>query len=98
MRNCILGLDDRLRPYVSTFLNNGINGHRLMMLAPDDLSNLNITKLGHQELILEMVEQLQYSVKLSTFPHLYLIQLFYVLIFNFEIIDHYDQPQDECLK
>lgn len=55
-----LGLDDSILPYVPFFLNNSINGCRLLLLSYDDLNNLNVTKIGHQELILEAVELLKH--------------------------------------
>ncbi|KAH7948179.1 hypothetical protein HPB52_018963 [Rhipicephalus sanguineus] len=61
------GLDDIIIPYVHFFLNNNIDGHHLLTLGPDDLTSLNISKVGHQELILEAVDQLrQLHYKLIT--------------------------------
>lgn len=54
-----LGLDDSILPYVQFFVNNQINGCRLLLLTAQDLVNLNITKVGHQEIILEAVELLR---------------------------------------
>ncbi|XP_064618161.1 connector enhancer of kinase suppressor of ras 2-like isoform X2 [Liolophura sinensis] len=53
------GLDDVVLPYVHFFLNNGINGKKLLMLTHQDLEDFGITKLGHQELILEAVDLLR---------------------------------------
>ncbi|XP_022667440.1 uncharacterized protein LOC111266672 [Varroa jacobsoni] len=53
------GLDNMIIPYVHFFLNNRIDGHHLLTLGPDDLGKLNITKIGHQELILEAVNHLR---------------------------------------
>lgn len=41
------------------FVNNQINGCRLLLLTPHDLDKLNIFKVGHQEIILESVELLR---------------------------------------
>ncbi|XP_075751362.1 uncharacterized protein LOC119174688 isoform X4 [Rhipicephalus microplus] len=61
------GLDDIIIPYVHFFLNNNIDGHHLLTLGPDDLTSLNISKVGHQELILEAVDHLrQLHYKLIT--------------------------------
>lgn len=49
------GLDDVMLPYAHYFLNNGIDGKKLFMLSHYDLEKLNVTKIGHQELILESV-------------------------------------------
>lgn len=40
-------------------MNNNIEGCRLLLLNANDLKNLNITKAGHQEIVLEAVEQLK---------------------------------------
>ncbi|XP_067128272.1 uncharacterized protein [Centruroides vittatus] len=53
------GLDDSILPYVHFFLNNDIDGQHLLILTPDDLTNLHITKVGHQELILEAINLLR---------------------------------------
>jgi connector enhancer of kinase suppressor of Ras 2 len=74
------GLDDVILPYVHFFLNNGINGRKLLSLVPDDLEKLGIFKLGHQEIILEaidllsalvscvLMESYMYNVLLGTIP------------------------------
>lgn len=59
------GLDDGIVPYAHFFLNNNIDGRRLLTLVAEDLVNLNVNKIGHQELILEAVDllrQLQYNL------------------------------------
>ncbi|XP_023228565.1 connector enhancer of kinase suppressor of ras 2-like [Centruroides sculpturatus] len=59
------GLDDVVQPYVQFFLNNNINGCHLLTLVSDDLTHLNVIKIGHQETILEAVEllrQLHYNL------------------------------------
>ncbi|XP_071442402.1 uncharacterized protein cnk [Hetaerina americana] len=53
------GLDNVILPYIHAFLNNEVSGQQLLNLQPDDLENLGVLKLGHQELILEAVEYLQ---------------------------------------
>lgn len=54
------GLEDCILPYVHFFLNNQINGCRLLLLSPDDLVKLNVTKIGHQEIILDGVDLLKH--------------------------------------
>ncbi|ELU11460.1 hypothetical protein CAPTEDRAFT_221602 [Capitella teleta] len=56
--NWLRGLDDVILPYVHCFLNAEIGGSRLLCLTRYDLEKMNITKVGHQELILEAVELL----------------------------------------
>ncbi len=53
------GLDDGLNPYVQAFLNEGYTGERLLRITPQDLDDLRITKLGHQEILLEAVDLLK---------------------------------------
>ncbi|KAL0110356.1 hypothetical protein PUN28_013781 [Cardiocondyla obscurior] len=54
-----VGLDSTVRPYIHSFLNHSINGHQLLNLQPQDLEDLGVVKLGHQEIILEAVEYLR---------------------------------------
>ncbi|KAI1286798.1 Connector enhancer of kinase suppressor of ras 2 [Halotydeus destructor] len=54
------GLDDSILPYVQFFLNNNVNGCKLVLLTSDDLEKLNVHKIGHQELILEGVDLLRH--------------------------------------
>ena len=53
-------MEDCILPYVHFFLNNQINGCRLLLLSPDDLVKLNVTKIGHQEIILDGVDLLKH--------------------------------------
>ncbi|XP_033740188.1 CNK3/IPCEF1 fusion protein-like isoform X2 [Pecten maximus] len=67
------GLDDVILPYVHFFLNNGIDGKKLMLLTPFDLEKISIMKVGHQELILEAVDllkSLRYGYETETLQHL----------------------------
>ncbi|XP_064627242.1 CNK3/IPCEF1 fusion protein-like isoform X2 [Lineus longissimus] len=52
------GLDDVILPYVHFFLNGSINGRKLLSLIPNDLERLGISKIGHQEIILEAIDLL----------------------------------------
>ncbi|EFA03078.1 uncharacterized protein cnk [Tribolium castaneum] len=54
------GLDSIILQYTTSFLNNGVTGHQLLNLRADDLDNLGVKSLGHQELILESVEHLRH--------------------------------------
>jgi hypothetical protein len=63
------GLEDCILPYVSFFLNNNVNGCRLLLLTADDLENLKVLKKGHQEIILEgvdLLKQLHYNFSTET--------------------------------
>ncbi|RXG57837.1 Connector enhancer of kinase suppressor of ras 2 [Armadillidium vulgare] len=52
------GLDDILQPYIHLFVAKNITGNRLLHLSSDDFKLLNITCIGHQEIILQGVELL----------------------------------------
>ncbi|KAK3609147.1 hypothetical protein CHS0354_032674 [Potamilus streckersoni] len=54
-----LDMDDAIIPYAHFFLNNDVDGKKLLMLTHSDLDKLNVHKLGHQELILEAVDLLR---------------------------------------
>lgn len=54
------GLEDAVLPYVQFFLNNNVDGCRLLLLTTDDLDHLNVKKIGHQEIILEGVDLLKH--------------------------------------
>ncbi|XP_067675863.1 connector enhancer of kinase suppressor of ras 2-like isoform X1 [Haliotis asinina] len=53
------GLDEAVGQYVQHFHNNGIDGKKLLMITHSDLEKLSVSKLGHQELILEAVDLLR---------------------------------------
>ena len=46
-------------PYSHFFINNNVTGQSLLNLTVDDLHKLHVEKLGHQEIILEALEQLK---------------------------------------
>ncbi|XP_076269271.1 connector enhancer of ksr isoform X2 [Rhynchophorus ferrugineus] len=53
------GLDNVIFQYEPSFLNNQVTGQHLLNLRADDLDNIGVNKLGHQEIILEAVEHLR---------------------------------------
>ncbi|KAI4464640.1 connector enchancer of kinase suppressor of ras [Holotrichia oblita] len=53
------GLDDKVLLYTKSFLNNGVTGYQLLQFRADDLENLGVKIIGHQEIILEGVEHLE---------------------------------------
>lgn len=55
-------------PYAKSFLNNGVTGNQLLQFRADDLENLGVKIIGHQEIILEGVEHLRNFV--CAIPHL----------------------------
>ncbi|KAM5283607.1 connector enhancer of kinase suppressor of ras 3 isoform 1-T2 [Hipposideros larvatus] len=52
------GLDDCLQQYVHKFEREKINGEKLLQISHQDLELLGITRIGHQELVLEAVDLL----------------------------------------
>lgn len=56
---CVLvGLDDCLQQYVPKFEREKINGEQLLQISHQDLEDLGISRIGHQELVLEAVDLL----------------------------------------
>lgn len=53
------GLDEVILPYVRHFASNQVDGKRLLQLSADTLPALRVTKVGHQEIILQAVELLR---------------------------------------
>lgn len=52
------GLEDGLQPYVSSFLQQQVDGQKLLRLTHQDLLALGVARVGHQELVLEAVDLL----------------------------------------
>ncbi|XP_008306541.1 connector enhancer of kinase suppressor of ras 2 [Cynoglossus semilaevis] len=52
------GLDDCLQQYVSVFERGGVCGERLLRISHAELEELGVSRIGHQELILEAVDLL----------------------------------------
>lgn len=52
------GLDDALQQYVSSAQLQEVNGERLLKLTHHELLSLGITRVGHQELLLEALDLL----------------------------------------
>ncbi|KAL1006222.1 hypothetical protein UPYG_G00069450 [Umbra pygmaea] len=52
------GLDDCLQQYVCVFERGGVCGERLLRISHADLEEIGVTRIGHQELILEAVDLL----------------------------------------
>ncbi|XP_007430764.1 connector enhancer of kinase suppressor of ras 3 isoform X1 [Python bivittatus] len=52
------GLDDCLQQYVPKFEREKINGAQLLQISHQDLEELGVTRIGHQELVLEAVDLL----------------------------------------
>lgn len=54
-----LGLDDAMYNYVYAFSRHEINGHQLLNVRPYELEQLGMYSIGHQEIVLEAVENLR---------------------------------------
>ncbi|KAG9336116.1 hypothetical protein JZ751_002463 [Albula glossodonta] len=52
------GLDDSLQQYVQNFEREKIDGEQLLKISHQDLEELGVAKIGHQELVLEAVDLL----------------------------------------
>ncbi|XP_078268744.1 connector enhancer of kinase suppressor of ras 2 [Rhinoraja longicauda] len=52
------GLDDCLQQYIKNFEREKINGEQLLHISHQELEELGVTRIGHQELILEAVDLL----------------------------------------
>ncbi|XP_051502200.1 connector enhancer of kinase suppressor of ras 3-like isoform X1 [Myxocyprinus asiaticus] len=52
------GLDDSLQQYVHKFEREKINGEQLLKISHQDLEELGVARIGHQELVLEAVDLL----------------------------------------
>lgn len=45
--------------YVNSFINNEVRGHQLLNIRPYELEQLGMSSIGHQEIVLEAVENLR---------------------------------------
>ena len=52
------GLDDSLQLYVNNFEREKISGEQLLKISHQDLEELGVARIGHQELVLEAVDLL----------------------------------------
>ncbi|XP_017331930.1 connector enhancer of kinase suppressor of ras 3 isoform X3 [Ictalurus punctatus] len=52
------GLDDSLQQYVASFEREKISGEQLLKISHQDLEELGVARIGHQELVLEAVDLL----------------------------------------
>lgn len=59
------GLDDSLQQYVSNFEREKISGEQLLKITHQDLEELGVARIGHQELVLEAVDLLCALVSVS---------------------------------
>ena len=60
----VLGLDDMVAVYAEHFLSAAISGQLLLTFTNDDLLDLGIVKVGHQELLLHSIGLLDALVRL----------------------------------
>ncbi|XP_069581631.1 connector enhancer of kinase suppressor of ras 2-like [Brachyistius frenatus] len=62
------GLDDCLQQYIKTFEKEKVGGDQLLRITHQELEDLGVSRIGHQELILEAVDLLCALVSPSI-PH-----------------------------
>lgn len=55
---CPSGLDDSLQQYVPSFQQQQVDGEKLLRMSHQELLSLGVTRVGHQELVLEAVDLL----------------------------------------
>ncbi|XP_053675463.1 uncharacterized protein LOC128725722 [Anopheles nili] len=53
------GLDNSMYHYVQSFINNEVGGKQLLNIRPYELEQLGMHVIGHQEIVLEAVENLK---------------------------------------
>lgn len=58
------GLDNVVLQYIRLFVEKNVNGQQLLDLQPNDLEEIGVYKIGHQEIILEAVELLKNFVRI----------------------------------
>ncbi|XP_022089878.1 connector enhancer of kinase suppressor of ras 2-like isoform X2 [Acanthaster planci] len=56
--NWIKGLDSCLEQYIPNFLAHSVTGDRLLQMTIQELEDMNMVKMGHQELMLEAIDLL----------------------------------------
>ncbi|XP_069575775.1 connector enhancer of kinase suppressor of ras 3 isoform X1 [Brachyistius frenatus] len=67
------GLDDSLQQYISNFEREKISGEQLLKITHQDLEELGVARIGHQELVLEAVDllcALNYGVETDNLKNL----------------------------
>ncbi|KAM8832275.1 connector enhancer of kinase suppressor of ras 3-like isoform 2-T2 [Spinachia spinachia] len=52
------GLDDSLQQYIPSFQRQQVDGEKLLRMSHQELLSLGLSRVGHQELVLEAVDQL----------------------------------------
>ena len=55
---CPSGLDDSLQQYIPSFQRLQVDGEKLLRMSHQELLSLGMTRVGHQELVLEAVDLL----------------------------------------
>lgn len=55
---CPSGLDDSLQQYIPCFQQQQVNGEKLLKVSHQELLGLGVSRVGHQELVLEAVDLL----------------------------------------
>lgn len=62
----LAGLDESMKGYLYEFSKQEIGGRALLNIRPYELENLGMLRIGHQEIVLEAVENLRNFVRPQT--------------------------------
>lgn len=65
----VAGLDDCLQQYIKNFEQEKVGGEQLLRITHQELEDLGVSRIGHQELILEAVDLLCALVSCDTHAH-----------------------------
>lgn len=61
------GLDDGISQYSNNFITNDVTGSQLFALTNDELLEMGITKIGHQEMLLDSISLLEAIVSIERY-------------------------------
>lgn len=74
------GLDDCLLQYIKNFEQEKVGGEQLLRITHQELEDLGVSRIGHQELILEAVDLLCALVSTYTNTHRCIVFLLTLII------------------
>lgn len=86
------GLEFMNSHYIKAFSNNQIDGEKLLHLRPYELEEIGIKSVGHQEIILEAVEQLKNVVRVKNEVETYFL-IYFSLKIQIHLFMHYSAFQ-----
>lgn len=74
---CPSGLDDSLQQHIPSFQQQQVDGEKLLRMSHQELLSLGVSRVGHQELVLEAVDLL---CALVSKPSEHLIFPYFVMV------------------